>query len=354
MKKKEVIGQKENVLTEALKYETKNDFLKNSKGSHQSACKNGWIEEACSHMEPLRDPTSKIGKRYGYIIITGVISRIRPTNNKKINNFEYLCDCGNTGSFQTTNLKRRSKQKLKASCGCNSNGYRDTLLLNQSGLNTCFDCKQSLPISEFGNNKSNKNGLQRSCKTCKSERDKKYREDPRFRQRILNQKKEDFYKIKKDPEKWGEYLKKQKETRDYRSEYLRMRNNPIRRSKDAIRKLIITSLKVRNITKSKIRMNTEEIIGCDLISFKQHIESQFTEGMTWLNHGKWHLDHIIPMDAAKTVDEVIKLNHWTNFQPLWSDDNYNKYYYVLDEHHDLFYKLLGREFDENNNKSQKS
>jgi hypothetical protein len=124
-----------------------------------------------------------------------------------------------------------------------------------------------------------------------------------------------------------------------------MRADPFRRSKDVIRKLILQSLRVRDISKSKIRLKTEEILGCDLNYFKEYIESQFTEGMTWLNHGQWHLDHIIPMDAAETVDEVIKLNHWTNFQPLWSNDNYSKYFYVLEEHYELFYKLLGREFD---------
>ena len=333
------------VREEALKYKKRVDFQKNSTSAYASARKNGWIDEVCAHMEVLRDPTIKIGNRYGYIIITGITSRIRSTDNKKINSFEYLCDCGNTGSFGTTNLHKRNKIKFKTSCGCNKGGYRDTLLLNQSGFNICSDCKQTLPISEFSNNRCTKNGLQVSCKDCKSKTDKDYRNNPRFRERILNRKKEYYLTIKKDEEKWGDILKKQRENRDYSLEYVTMRLNPIRRSKDSIRKLIIQTLKVKNLSKSKIRMKTEEILCCSFTFFKEHIENQFTENMCWLNHGEWHLDHIIPMDVGETVEEIIKLNHWTNFQPLWSKDNYSKHYHVLEGHYDLFYKLLGREYN---------
>jgi hypothetical protein len=336
---------KERIIEAASECSTRTEFYVKYSTASTIARNMGWIDEICAHMEVLRDPTVKIGNRYGYIIITGITSRIRSTDNKKINSFEYLCDCGNTGSFGTTNLNKKIKQQFKTSCGCNMGGYRDTMLLNQSGFNNCFECKQTLPVSNFGKNKSSKNGLQRSCRECKSKRDKAYRNDPRFREHILNRKKEDYYTIKKDPEKYDAILKRQRETRDYSLEYITMRADPFRRSKDVIRKLILQSLRVRDISKSKIRLKTEEILGCDLNYFKEYIESQFTEGMTWLNHGQWHLDHIIPMDAAETVDEVIKLNHWTNFQPLWSNDNYSKYFYVLEEHYELFYKLLGREFD---------
>ena len=51
--------------------------------------------------------------------------------------------------------------------------------------------------------------------------------------------------------------------------------------------------------------------------------------MSWDNYGKyngelnfgWDLDHIIPLSSANNIDELIKLNHYTNFQPLCSRVN---------------------------------
>jgi hypothetical protein len=65
-------------------------------------------------------------------------------------------------------------------------------------------------------------------------------------------------------------------------------------------------------------------LGCSYDEFKVHIEKQFLEGMTWANHGKWHLDHIIPVSYGLNESEVIALNHYTNFQPLWATDNMSK------------------------------
>jgi hypothetical protein len=151
-----------------------------------------------------------------------------------------------------------------------------------------------------------------------------------------------FYKkLRNNPKKWKSYLNKQRSRKDYQHEYQTIQQDPLRRAKTAIRKRIFTALKVRNIKKSKLCMKTEEILGCSFQDFKNHIESQFKDGMGWLNHGKWHLDHKVPLALAKNVDELIKLNHWTNFQPLWAGDNLNKRDVLLGEHIDLYKKLLG-------------
>lgn len=46
--------------------------------------------------------------------------------------------------------------------------------------------------------------------------------------------------------------------------------------------------------------------------------------MTLDNYGEWHLDHIKPISLAQTEQEVIKLCHYSNFQPLWAKENMSK------------------------------
>jgi hypothetical protein len=66
-------------------------------------------------------------------------------------------------------------------------------------------------------------------------------------------------------------------------------------------------------------------LGCSLEELKIHLEKQFSEGMTWANHGRganaWHIDHIVPLASASTREEVLHLCHYTNLQPLWERDN---------------------------------
>ena len=65
-------------------------------------------------------------------------------------------------------------------------------------------------------------------------------------------------------------------------------------------------------------------VGCDLPFLMTHLESQFVDGMSWDNYGKWHVDHVIPLASGKTLDAIIPLFHYSNLQPLWAFDNLSK------------------------------
>ncbi len=101
---------------------------------------------------------------------------------------------------------------------------------------------------------------------------------------------------------------------------------------DNIKSRLRQFLKSKNISKNN---KTFEIIGCTPQQLKEYIEIQFTEGMSWDLIGKnIHIDHITPLSSSKTEEEIYKLCHYTNLQPLWAEDNLRKsnkldYLYVM-------------------------
>jgi hypothetical protein len=77
------------------------------------------------------------------------------------------------------------------------------------------------------------------------------------------------------------------------------------------------------------KSKTKEILGCSTLEFKAYLESKWEPWMNWNNYGKyngelnygWDIDHIIPMISAKIEEDVIKLNYYSNLQPLCSYTN---------------------------------
>ena len=72
--------------------------------------------------------------------------------------------------------------------------------------------------------------------------------------------------------------------------------------------------------------STETLVGCSMNELRDHLESQFTAGMTWDNYGEWHVDHIKPcaMFDFSIDSHQFQCFHYTNMQPLWAIDNYKK------------------------------
>lgn len=101
----------------------------------------------------------------------------------------------------------------------------------------------------------------------------------------------------------------------------RMANDDLYAIKERVRCLIKESIKKMNFSKNS---KTSEILGCSKDDFKTHVEKQFLNGMTWKNRNEWHLDHIVPISTAKTQEDIIRLNHFTNLRPLWSKENLSK------------------------------
>jgi hypothetical protein len=91
---------------------------------------------------------------------------------------------------------------------------------------------------------------------------------------------------------------------------------------------------MRHALSGKLKISTtKELLGCTLSEFKEYIENQFADGMSWKNYGRygWHIDHIKPcaaFDLSKPEDQKQCFNY-TNLQPLWAEDNLKKHCKIL-------------------------
>ena len=207
----------------------------------------------------------------------------------------------------------------------------------------CNKCSKDKPICEFSKDSHKKDGLRTVCGECTREQQSRYRKNPEVieklklhrstveyknRQKFLNQTEKykeaqrvrdqrDFVKKRKalnlKTKKSLEQIQKRKKERYY--------SDPIYRLKAIIRASTLNSFKSIKVNKL---CKTSKIIGCSYEKLKQHIENQFTEGMSWDLFGKIHIDHIKPLSTAKTEKDLIKLAHYTNLQPLWAEDNIKK------------------------------
>jgi len=71
-----------------------------------------------------------------------------------------------------------------------------------------------------------------------------------------------------------------------------------------------------------------EVMGCTSLELKVHLESQFTEGMSWDNYGVngWHIDHVIPCASFDLTDPIQQKTcfHFSNLRPMWARENIKK------------------------------
>lgn len=202
--------------------------------------------------------------------------------------------------------------------GARLSGPEKTTLF-EKGFAWCNGCEKSLPIDDFGKDKTTKFGLESRCKECR----RKYAEN---RRRDFP---EETKKIRRDSrnrnkEFYNQVIKEWRfENRDKINNYRRVKykEDPLYKMQIACRNMVKKMFKSIGSEKD---VKTHKVLGYAAKDLKLHIEQQFTDGMTWDNYGEWHIDHIIPISEAKTFIKGLQLSQLTNLQPLWAEENIRK------------------------------
>lgn len=207
-------------------------------------------------------------------------------------------------------------------------------------MKECNKCSMAQPFDCFSKDSHKKDGLSSVCKSCRKKyleayysvsgrrevKNQKAKERHHANREVLNAKSSARYyenidaaRVKRKAKYWSNPEEAKLASRQYM--YKRIEDDPIYKLKVRYRKRVWEAYRSTGYTK---RSKTFELLGCTHDKFKSHLEHQFTDGMTWENYGEWHVDHIIPFATAKSAEDVAKLCHYTNLQPLWAADNIKK------------------------------
>ena len=231
---------------------------------------------------------------------------------------------------------------------------------------TCSKCGEVKPFSDYGNHRKGKHGLQPACKVCTAKNTAAYRAANRdsiiqskrkynnTNKRALAEKAKEYRRknreiIKKRSREYAEankesiaeykkeYYQKNKQSFTHRRRKWYKENKELtaNRKKEKYKKDPL--FKISSILRARLGQamvgnlksaTTEKLLGCNYEHARQHLENQFTDGMSWNNHGMhgWHIDHIIPCASFDLTDpkQQRQCFHYTNLQPLWAEDNLRK------------------------------
>ncbi|MGB3724306.1 MAG: hypothetical protein WA981_00930 [Glaciecola sp.] len=230
-------------------------------------------------------------------------------------------------------------------------------------MKTCTRCNITKQLDDFHNCKSKKSGKFSQCKECRNDHNRRKANeighDVLYARALANnpdkyktnQKKyykENKDKVVKNVAEWRkrnpdarkkEYLKAKDKKIAYAKEWAennpekrraiasayskRFRADPENKPYQICRKLLARVIGLKEGGKTG---KTETMLGYTRHELKYHIGAMFQDGMSWGNHGDWHIDHIKPVSAfikeGETDPKVI--NALDNLQPLWARDNLSK------------------------------
>lgn len=142
-----------------------------------------------------------------------------------------------------------------------------------------------------------------------------------YKEKKAKYKKENRDKIRKQSKEYYTRPEIKKQMAKYRK--YKFKTDPVWIVRSRIRTRFYTHIK-KGMAEKKVK--TLDLIGCDWLFLKNHLEKKFKKNMNWNNYGKWHIDHIKPMSHFNLFDVQEQKNcfHYSNLQPLWAVENLRK------------------------------
>ncbi len=214
-------------------------------------------------------------------------------------------------------------------------------------MKTCTKCKLEKELREFCKQSANKDGLYYVCRSCvaissKIYKDKKkkkihkqgkiYREKniEKIKERNRRYYAENKERLKDKSRKWySDNLashKAYKQTSKYKKRRRKLQRDRYKNDPEYRLTAILRSSFTGRIKKEYKSESVVALVGCSISFAKDYLAERFTEGMSWSNHGDWHIDHIRPCASFDLTDpeQQRQCFHYTNLQPLWAADNIRK------------------------------
>ena len=185
----------------------------------------------------------------------------------------------------------------------------------------CPKCKTMKLKTSFNKHSRRHDGLQSNCRECMHTNQKAWSKTEIGKHKIQKYRKKHRIKLLE----YGKQYRKENRKKITKQESDRMKYDKNFRVRKLMRSIVIRAIK--RVSKNNTKYSsTITQIGCTDIFFKCYIESLFKKGMSWDNHGEWHIDHITPCSNFDLTDpeQQKKCNHYTNLQPLWKEENLKK------------------------------
>ena len=194
----------------------------------------------------------------------------------------------------------------------------------------CYKCKTEKRLEDFNNASRTKDGKQSSCRDCQKKYTRDNREAIARKGKVYREKnkesvaatKKAYYEANK--ERVADYQKQwQTDNRERVNKWNRDRraNNPAHKMLHRMR------IRMQHALNGQAKLDTTiKLVGCTPEQLRDHLESQFVEGMAWGQKGLWHIDHTLPCAAFDLTKKKHQRYcfHWSNLSPLWAADNLAK------------------------------